>query len=131
MTNGGWLVGQGYKFNDLILTPDNDGSGFTISLDGKILGHRNGAKLDVLMAWLDEDYHPNIVTPSEKAYLNMMLAPFKNQVTYIGKTRVEGDVLPHLFLITTGDSYITFPAFTEDWFTLMDWDAVYPVERIN
>ena len=41
MTNGGWLVGQGYKFNDLILTPDNDGSGFTISLDGKILGHRN------------------------------------------------------------------------------------------
>lgn len=131
MTNGGWLIEQGYKFNDLILTPDSDGSGFTISLDRKILGHKNGTKLDVLMSWLDEDYHPNIVTPSEKTYLQTVLAPFKAQVMYIGKTRIEGDVAPHLFLITDSDSYITFPAFSEDWFTLMDWDAVYPVERIN
>ena len=58
--------------------------------------------------WLEEEYVPNILTDEEKAYLSVVIKPFREEVETIEKASFEED---EQLQISDGDTVMAFPCF--------------------
>ena len=65
---------------------------------------------DTFTKWLEEEYIPDILTDKEKAYLSVVIKPFREKVEYVYKKCSEIDEREYLE-ISLENGVISFPYF--------------------
>ena len=88
MTNAEWMIKNGYKFTDLLITYFKDGV-YKISVCGKPITEYKATNeityLEVVLKWFDMEHDEKILNDSEKKYLSAVIKPFRDRVEFICK----------------------------------------------
>ena len=88
MTNAEWMIKNGYRFIDLLITYSKDGV-YKISVCGKSITEYKATNeityLEIILKWLDMEYEEKILNNAEKKYLSAAIKPFRDRVKYICK----------------------------------------------
>lgn len=81
--------------------------------------------------WLEEEYVPDILTEKEKAYLSVVIKPFREKVEYVYKKCSEIDKREYLE-ISLENGVISFPYFEKGkMYKGMEVDKKYTLEELG
>lgn len=81
--------------------------------------------------WLEEEYEPTILTEKEKAYLSVVIKPFREKVEYVYKKCSEIDEREYLE-ISLENGVISFPYFEKGtMYKGMELDEPYTLEELG
>lgn len=91
MTNGEWLIQNGYHFSDLVLnTIPNNGDLYDVYCNGKRVGQTKnlwrGGRIkgrNNLLKWLDEEHKEPLLTDEQRTYLKAVIEPFRDDISAI------------------------------------------------
>lgn len=123
MNNAEYLLKQGIKFNDLGFYPTDTLHTFCIrnnkthDILGTIKANTTFTALQRFPEWLDEEHVGNVLTAEEKAYLSVVIKPFRDRILSISKEEHCSDDgnAEHLWFAFNDDS--------EDEFSLPSFKA--------
>ena len=91
----------------------------------------NRADLSLFLAWLEEEYVPDILTDKEKAYLSAVIKPFRKDVVYIEKCIFSMDT-DYVLISTKTNENINFPNFErKSMYTGMKENIRYTLEELG
>ena len=83
------------------------------------------------MKWLEEDDEPTILTDKEKAYLSVVIKPFREKVEYVYKKYSEIDKREYLE-ISLENGVISFPYFEKGkMYKGMGINTFYKLEELG
>lgn len=82
-----------------------------------------------MIGWLEEEYEPTILTDKEKAYLSVVIKPFREEVETIEKTSFSGY---EQLQISDGDTIMAFPCFEKGtMYKGMEKDRDYTLKELG
>lgn len=85
--------------------------------------------MEYMLAWLEEEYKPQILTDKEKAYLSAVIKPFREKVGYVKKIDCGKREFLKIYL---EDDNIPFPFFTKGtMYKGMEADKEYTLEELG
>lgn len=91
----------------------------------------NRADLSLFLSWLEEEYKPTILTEKEKAYLSVVIKPFREKVEYVYKKCSEIDEREYLE-ISLENGVISFPYFEKGkMYKGMGINTFYKLEELG
>lgn len=70
----------------------------------------NRADLSLFLSWLEQEYKPPILDDVEKAYLSVVIKPFRKDVVYIEKC-IFSTGAEYIRICMTEDETVNFPNF--------------------
>ena len=87
--------------------------------------------MEYMLAWLEEEYVPDILTDKEKAYLSAVIKPFREKVEYVYKICLEIGKREYLE-ISLENGVISFPYFEKGtMYKGMELDEPYTLEELG
>ena len=105
-----------------------------IEYSGKIVKEyacTNEAGIKKFLEWLEEEYVPEILTEREKAYLSVVIKPFREKVEYVYKICLEIDKREYLE-ISLKNGVISFPCFEKGtMYRGMELNKRYTLEELG
>lgn len=105
-----------------------------IEYSGKIVKEyacTNEAGIKKFLEWLEEEYVPEILTEREKAYLSVVIKPFREKVEYVYKICLEIDKREYLE-ISLENGVISFPCFEKGtMYRGMELNKRYTLEELG
>ena len=105
-----------------------------IEYNGKIVKEyvwTNEAGVKKFLEWLEEECRPTILTDKEKAYLSVVIKPFREKVEYVYKKCSEIDEREYLE-ISLENGVISFPYFEKGkMYKGMGINTFYKLEELG
>ena len=133
MTNAEWMIKNGYKFTDLLITYSKDYV-YKISVCGKPITEYKATNeitcLEIILKWLDMEHQEPILDDAEREYLKMVLKPFHEAVQCVEKTK-KGDK-EYLFISFYNNGAFFFPDFDSGtMYSGMELDRKYSLDELG
>lgn len=125
-----------YILNEIVIKTTDTLSGHKVEIfyKDKIIYERiylvetSPKKITDFFNWLEQEYKPEILTEKEKAYLSVVIKPFRERVKCIRKIVFKKEFLK----IYLEDDNIPFPFFTKGtMYKGMEADKEYTLEELG
>ena len=116
MKNAEWMIKNGYDFNGLDITQEDEETYIIWYYDDKLETIKlKDSKFEVLLAWLDMKHKEPILDEAERNYLSAVIRPFRDGVREIRKIqsiyRLPDDGKEYIKICMCTGEEVNFPYF--------------------
>lgn len=143
MTNGEWLIQNGYHFSNLVLNtiPNGKGTYYDVYCNGKRVGQIKNTRFGQkgrwnLLNWLDEEWVAPLLTDEQRSYLKAIIEPFRDKVSSIAYDICSEVKTYRLYIFVIPDvpnsylrEYMELPSCMA--FEGLEKDKVYTIEDLG